>query len=584
MTAPPTAFRWRWVAAGAAGALAIAIAVATRRAPGAGMIDYPWIDGVLRAGAAVRVALLATGSVAVAVAVVAAARRRALLEVTAGTIAILWLGGIMVAWTLLEERETASDLHELAGIQEVASAQIASGIRAQVSATELLAALNERDFTASAARTGAMFAGTVASALADERGNPTAVVPEAERARLSTALRALPEIPASGESRIQPIGAGSDGSVREGTLLLIAARSARGGFAASLIEPRALLAPAASADRQRVRIELSVSPAMGSRAPEPPTDPNGGDRGSGTPSASTVAGGLEWRVAAVPSREWLDARHHRGNTAVLALGVLGATCIVAGARIARQASATGARIATLEAQIVRLTGRLRIASLARDSVAQEASHVIRARLRETVRALDAASEPMAGPDARADALRRLGISLAQAEAEVAALLDSPAGTRIARAERDAELEHHYSHTVLEFAGGPSVDVSKPIADGALAALQQQLGSRTFAVITSDNPMSMPLPAQANMLRRGVLAHELRTARLPHLPVTGRDAEGTWSEHGFAIAATPAEAEALAEAHEQRAYFWFDGTAFVLQEAVGARRAIVLPMGAANRIP
>lgn len=367
-------------------------------------------------------------------------------------------------------------------------------------------------------------------------------------------------------------------------MLLIAARCARGGFAASLIEPRALLAPAASADRQRVRIELSVSPAMGARAPEPPVDPDGGDRGSGPSSASAVAGGLEWRVAAVPSREWLDARHHRGNTAVLALGVLGATCIVAGARIARQASANAARITTLEAQVVRLTGRLRIASLARDSVAQEASHVIRARLRETARALDAATEPMAGPDARADALRRLGVSLAQAESEVSALLDSPAGTRIARAEQDAELEHHYSHTVLEFTGGPSIDVSKPIADGALAALQQQLGSRTFAVITSDNPMSMPLPAQANMLRRGVLAHELRTARLPHLPVTGRDAEGTWSEHGFAIAATPAEAEALAEAHEQRAYFWFDGTAFVLQEAVGARRAIVLPMRAADRIP
>lgn len=583
MTAPPTAFGWRWVAAGAAGAGAIALAAATRRAPGGGMIDYPWLDAVLRAGSAARVVLLAVGAVAVTVAVVAAARRRALLEATAGTIAVLWIGGIVVAWTLLEERETASDFHELTEMQEGAAAQIGSGVRAQVAATELLAALDRKDFSASAARAGAMFTGTVASALADERGNVLVAIPEAERARIATALRAFPESATPGESRALPMGVGDDGAVRGETTLLIASRSASGRLAASLIEPAALLGTASATARQPVRLEITVSPRAGTRAP----DPRHSADGAGAllpPSASVIAGGLEWRVAALPDRAWLDARHHRGNTAVLALGALGAACIVAGARLARHASATDARIAALEAQAARLTGRLRIASLARDSVAQEASHVIRARLRETARALDAASEPMAGPDARADALRRLGNSLSQAEVEVSALLESPASTRIERAERDAELEHHYSHTVLEFAGGPTVDVSKPVAEGALSALQQQLGSRTFAVVTSDNPMSTPLPAQANMLRRGILAHELRAARLPHLPVTGRDAEGTWTEHGFAIAASPAEAEALAEAHEQRAYFWFDGSAFVLQEAVGERRAIMLPARTASRLP
>ena len=583
MTAPPTAFRWRWVAAGAAGAGAIALAAATRRAPDAGMIDYPWLDAALRAETATRIVLLAVGAVAVTVAVVAAARRRALLEATAGTIAVLWIGGIVVAWTLLEERETASDFHELTEMQEGAAAQIGSGVRAQVAATELLAALDQKDFSASAARAGAMFTGTAASALADERGNVLVAIPEAERARIATALRAFPESATPGESRALPMGVGDDGAVRGETTLLIASRSASGRLAASLIEPAALLGTASATARQPVRLEITVSARAGTRAP----DPRHSADGAGAllpPSASVVAGGLEWRVAALPDRAWLDARHHRGNTAVLALGALGAACIVAGARLARLASATGARIAALEAQVARLTGRLRIASLARDSVAQEASHVIRARLRETARALDAASEPMAGPDARADAMRRLGNSLSQAEVEVSALLESPASTRIERAERDAELEHHYSHTVLEFAGGPTVDVSKPVAEGALSALQQQLGSRTFAVVTSDNPMSTPLPAQANMLRRGILAHELRAARLPHVPVTGRDADGTWTEHGFAIAASPAEAEALAEAHEQRAYFWFDGSAFVLQEAVGERRAIMLPARAASRMP
>lgn len=576
MTGGPTAFRWRWLAAGAAASCVIAAAVVTRRTPGAGMIDYPWLDAVLRAGGTARFALLGAGAAASTAVIVTAARRRALLEAVTGALAVLWLGGILVAWTLLEERETAADGHELREVQESAAAQLGAGVRARIAATELLAALDERAFAASAARSGALFAGTVASAIADARGNVVASVPEAERERIASAIAAVPATLRTGDSTAIPPRCDADGRVHADAALLIACRTADGGLAATLVEPAELWGSATAANGPAVQLDVSVSPAPGERAPIPAglADEREGNL---LPEAATiVAGGLEWRIAARPSREWLDARHHRGNTAMLGLGALGAACIVAGARIARHRSATDARVAALEAQVVRLTGRLRIASLARDSVAQEASHVIRARLRETALALEAAMEPLAGPEARTDALRRLGNSLAQAEAEVSALLESPAGTRIARAERDAELEHHYSRTVLEFAGGPTVDVAKPVADGALAAVQQQLGTRTFAVLTSDNPMSTPLPAQANMLRRGILAHELRAARLAHLPVTGRDAEGTWSEQGFAVAASPAEAEALAETHEQRAYFWFDGAAFVLQEAVGTRRAIVLP--------
>jgi len=578
MTAAPTAFRWRWVAAGAAGACAVALALVTRRTPDGGMVDYPWLDGMLRASGSMRLALLAVGAGASVAALVAAARRRALLEAASGMIAVLWLGGIVSAWTLLEERETASDFNELSEIQRSTAGEIGSGVRARIAAAELLAAVGTREFPAAAARAGTMLAGTVVLAIADSNGAVAAAVPEAERARIEDALRGIPPGTIAGDPRVIPVGTRPDGLLREGTLLLVAARSADGRIAAALTEERALLGgPSARVD-QGVRIDVTVSPSPGLRAPEPPRSADGVGSHLRPEPASVVAGGVEWLVSAQPSRAWLDARHHRGNTAVLALGAIGAACIAAGARLARYATATRARIDALESQAVRLAGRLRIASLARDSVAQEASHVIRARLRETARALDAASEPMAGPDARTDALRRLGNSLSQAEAEVSALLESPAGTRIARAERDAELEHHYSRTVLEFTGGPTVDLAQPIADGTLAAVQQLLGSQTFAVITSDNPMSTPLPAQANMLRRGILAHELRAARLPHIPVTGRDASSTWSEHGFAIAAMPAEAEALAEAHEQRAYFWFDGASFVLQEAVGERRAIVLPAG------
>jgi hypothetical protein len=37
-----------------------------------------------------------------------------------------------------------------------------------------------------------------------------------------------------------------------------------------------------------------------------------------------------------------------------------------------------------------------------------------------------------------------------------------------------------------------------------------------------------------------------------------------------------EADALAELHGQRAYFWFDGTSFAIHETVGERRTIALP--------
>jgi hypothetical protein len=96
------------------------------------------------------------------------------------------------------------------------------------------------------------------------------------------------------------------------------------------------------------------------------------------------------------------------------------------------------------------------------------------------------------------------------------------------------------------------------------------------VITADNPMSAPDSPQANVLRRSVLGLELRNARLAHVPVTGRSPDGSWSEQGFAVAMSMGEADALAELHGQRAYFWFDGTSFAIHETVGERRTIALP--------
>ena len=64
--------------------------------------------------------------------------------------------------------------------------------------------------------------------------------------------------------------------------------------------------------------------------------------------------------------------------------------------------------------------------------------------------------------------------------------------------------------------------------------------------------------------------------MSHWPVTGRSEDSTWSEHGFAVAASIPEADAIAEVHAQRAYYWFDGTRFSVHECVGERRIIALP--------
>jgi hypothetical protein len=229
-----------------------------------------------------------------------------------------------------------------------------------------------------------------------------------------------------------------------------------------------------------------------------------------------------------------------------------------------------------EREVQGAVARARISAHARDAISQEASHVIRARIRETARALDAATDPRGTDVSRTEALQRIGASLTHAEAEVAALLESTPYTRVARAEKAAEIHHHYASAVLEFPGGPTISLTEPVSAEAIAQIQRELGSSTFAIITSDNPMSIPGSAHANMLRRSVLALELRNAKLVHRPVIGRSADGKWSENGFAIAASIGEADALSEIHAQRAYYWFNGSAFLIHGMMPEHGAILLP--------
>ena len=227
-------------------------------------------------------------------------------------------------------------------------------------------------------------------------------------------------------------------------------------------------------------------------------------------------------------------------------------------------------------ELRRARARAAVAMQARAALAQEAAHVIGARIRETARALDRATDPRAATAERDAALRRVGASLSQAESEAAALLDPSPHTRIARAEDDAAFDLLYATAVLDFDGGISVRADRPVAAGVLARVQHDLRRAEFAVITSDNPMSARETDETNALRRGILGTHLRGAGIPHVPVTGRSPDGSWQEHGFAAAVDLDEADAIAEQSAQRAYFWFDGHVLWLHEVTGRRRRIALP--------
>ena len=294
------------------------------------------------------------------------------------------------------------------------------------------------------------------------------------------------------------------------------------------------------------------------------------------PAATFAGAGLEWVIRLAPGPAWLAEHAHPANTAFLAGGLgVGALAAVSG-WLASDRRRLRHALAARGQEAARAAARASVAAHARDALSQEASHVIRARIRETARALDAATDARSTPDARVEALRRIGQSLSQAEAEAAALLEPPPQTRMLRAEEEAKLMVHFARAVLEFQDGPTIELRRAVNPATLRDVQRALGTERFAVITSDNPAGAPEDAHANALRRGVLGLELRNARMSHWPVTGRSEDSTWSEHGFAVAASIPEADAIAEVHAQRAYYWFDGTRFSVHECVGERRIIALP--------
>lgn len=497
-----------------------------------------------------------------------AVRRRASGSWSAGFLGGAVLSVTLLAWAHLEARERASLDAAIGGQERMLAESLRRQLDVRFAAVGQLARSSARpdsdEWAAAAQSISVDFPATrwvAAIATADGRISAVRTVPDDAASTSSGTAAALASM-ASGLGRSGRATALTD----DGRTFLVGA-SGPGGAAAAAIDVEALVSAAAEA------LEPGLAASAEVRAAAPGAHPSAAMVG---PSTSFGLEQHAWRVRVAPGEEWVESHRHAANMAFLVAGCAAAVL----ATVTAQASLVSLRrrrhLAHARRDASAARARAAITQHARDALSEEAGHVIRARIRETARALDAATDPRADGPTRTGALRRIGESLSQAEGEVAALLDPSPQTRLARAEHDAALELHFATAVLEFAGGTQVRLDAPVPNGALAHVQRELRSRPFAVITADNPMSAPGSPQANLLRRSVLGLELRNARLAHVPVTGRSPDGTWSEQGFAVATSVGEADALAELHGQRAYFWFDGDAFAIHETVGERRTIALP--------
>jgi hypothetical protein len=574
MNAPPAADRAagsRWILIGAIVGGLCGVAVMARLMPQHRMIDYPSMDQVLRSVSPIATAALFLSGGLVVLAGSMARTRSALLPFLSGLSFSALMAFVLTFWMYAEVNESDVGRTDLAGSQEAIAAALHVAVDDRLSATAQLGTRSgaaPNDEWLAAARTFAIdFRGTVALALLNSQGEiePGSAVPPEQAERLKSNLGS---IAASAH-------AGDRAMTAHGTHVLMATPASNGRVLVALVDATAIVQPISAGIAHDLALTVNIngpgsdrvtieSAVPGVAILEPP------------PECTFGTAGLLWTVQLRPTSEWIDSHHHRANTIILLLGAVASfACALAIRSLSTEIDARAAR-EFADRAAHGASARARISAHARDAISQEASHVIRARLRETARALDAATDSRGSDASRAEALQRIGASLTHAETEVAALLEATPHTRVAQAEHAAEIDHHYASAVLEFPGGPTVPLTEPVSAEAMAQIQRELGSSTFAVITSDNPMSIPGSPHANMLRRSVLALELRNAKLVHRPVIGRSADGKWSENGFAIAASIGEADALSEIHGQRAYYWFNGSYFLIHGMTADHAAIRLP--------
>jgi hypothetical protein len=137
----------------------------------------------------------------------------------------------------------------------------------------------------------------------------------------------------------------------------------------------------------------------------------------------------------------------------------------------------------------------------------------------------------------------------------------------------------YASTILEFAGPPrlTIDLRRPVTDGARRALVDRGLPSSFAVLTAENPRGTnpedaPTPSAEerrearNDHRVSALDRALERERVAFEPVDGMAPDGSYRERCVAVCMPREAATDLARRLEQLALFWYDGHDFWLMPA------------------
>lgn len=139
----------------------------------------------------------------------------------------------------------------------------------------------------------------------------------------------------------------------------------------------------------------------------------------------------------------------------------------------------------------------------------------------------------------------------------------------------------YPETILEvhLAGGALyIDLREPIAPAVTERIAHLGPTPWFGIVTSDNPHGRERSAAENARCRDDLSRDLGESAVFHVRADGMSPDASHREQGYAVWTDRSHARALAVAHGQSAFFWFDGATFWVEGAMVEARARRLPLG------
>jgi hypothetical protein len=136
----------------------------------------------------------------------------------------------------------------------------------------------------------------------------------------------------------------------------------------------------------------------------------------------------------------------------------------------------------------------------------------------------------------------------------------------------------YPETILWFLTQPPVmiDLRSKVADSDRLMLDQAGLLGKFAVITPCDPLGRDLAPQENSTRMQRFLLSLRETGERFVQVDACSPDKSHCEPSVALETDLDHARATARAHEQIAFFWYDGAAFWIIGALEKSEPILLP--------